>query len=501
MSPGSDSDLRTLVRATLLPGFSGTRAPEWILTELGDGLAGVCLFGSNIVSVEQLRKLASSIQDARPGAVIALDEEGGDVTRLHYSTGSPHPGNAVLGRLDSQIGTHLCAGTIGAALRLAGCTMNLAPVLDINSNPDNPVIGVRSFGSDPDLVAGHGAAWIRGLQSAGASACAKHFPGHGDTGQDSHLSLPVLDAPLELLRARELVPFRAAIAAGTDAIMTSHILVPALDPVNPATFSSAVLQDLLRGELGFAGAVVTDALDMYGASGESGIPRAAVRALAAGCDLLCLGSDTTEDAYNTVVDRVLEAVAAGELDEERLSNAARRVSRLASREARPEPAPESAVGRRGAPAEVTGRKADTVSAAFSLSAAACAWLSRTGTPIKILQLDSVANMAVGQVPWGPVSAAGEPLPGVELEVVAPDLDPEGIPPGTRVALAGRGLHLLPQSRELVRKLRGRQLDLLVVEMGWPSGDEELADMCTFGASQLVSRTLLNLLTGSSGGAE
>ena len=154
MRASKDSALRGLVSGTLLPGFSGTRAPDWILAELRNGLAGVCLFGSNVVSGEQLRNLASSLHNARPGAVIALDEEGGDVTRLHYAAGSPHPGNAVLGRWDRQAETYSSAEAIGAELRLSGCTMNLAPVVDINSNPENPVIGVRSFGSAPALVAG-----------------------------------------------------------------------------------------------------------------------------------------------------------------------------------------------------------------------------------------------------------------------------------------------------------------------------------------------------------
>ena len=238
MSSPAEAELRGLVRRTLLPGFTGTQAPEWVLAELERGLAGVCLFGGNLESPRQLRALTSSLRKAGRTAVIAVDEEGGDVTRLHYAAGSPHPGNAVLGRLGDLGRTFGSAGAIGAELRRAGCTLNLAPVVDINSNPDNPVIGVRSFGADPELVAGHAAAWIRGLQSTGTLACAKHFPGHGDTGQDSHLSLPVLDVPAELLRQRELEPFRMAIAAGTAAIMTSHILVPALDPVNPATFSS-----------------------------------------------------------------------------------------------------------------------------------------------------------------------------------------------------------------------------------------------------------------------
>ena len=266
-----------------------------MLDRLRDGLGGVCLFGPNIESAEQLRALNATLRAANPDAVIAIDEEGGDVTRLFYDRGAPFPGNAVLGRIDDVELTRRVAAAVGAALVATGCTLTFAPDVDVNSNPDNPVIGVRSFGADAELVARHTAAWVDGLQQTGVAASAKHFPGHGDTATDSHLALPVVDLPVETLRARELVPFRAAIAAGSRTIMTSHILLPQLDAEHPATFSARILQGLLRGELGFDGVIVTDALDMAGASGVHGIPEAAVRALAAGCDLLCIGTDNTDD--------------------------------------------------------------------------------------------------------------------------------------------------------------------------------------------------------------
>src|SRR5690606_2618664 len=167
---------------------------------LRQGLAGVCLFGDNIESLAQLQRLTASILDANPQAVIAIDEEGGDVTRLFYDVGSPYPGNAVLGRIDDAAYTRDVAVDVGRQLRQAGCTMTFAPDVDINSNPDNPVIGVRSFGADPALVARHSAAWVEGLQSTGIAVSAKHFPGHGDTAQDSHLALPVVDVSLDVLR-------------------------------------------------------------------------------------------------------------------------------------------------------------------------------------------------------------------------------------------------------------------------------------------------------------
>ena len=282
------TDLRRAVRATLMPGFEGPVLPDWLATELAGGLGSVCLFGTNVASPAQLRQLTAAIHAASPSALVAIDEEGGDVTRLHHGEGSLHPSAAYLGSLDDVDVTEAVAADIGAQLVAAGVDLNLAPVADVNSNPLNPVIGVRSFGADPDLAARHVAAYTRGLQGAGAGAVAKHFPGHGDTATDSHRALPTITVDVDLLAARELVPFRAAVAAGTLGVMTSHILLPAIDPELPATLSAPVLR-LLRDDLGFTGAIVSDALDMAGASSGRGIPEAAVLALAAGVVLLCIG--------------------------------------------------------------------------------------------------------------------------------------------------------------------------------------------------------------------
>ena len=187
-----DGQLRRAVNATLMPGFPGPDLPGWLSAELADGLGAVCLFGSNIVTPGQVRGLTDAIHAAHPDAVVATDEEGGDVTRLHHRDGSPAPSMAYLGHRDDLALTHSVAAGIGAELRAAGIDLNLAPVADVNANPRNPVIGVRSFGANADLVARHVAAYVHGLQSAGIGAVAKHFPGHGDTGTDSHLGLPTI---------------------------------------------------------------------------------------------------------------------------------------------------------------------------------------------------------------------------------------------------------------------------------------------------------------------
>jgi beta-N-acetylhexosaminidase len=205
-----------------------------------------------------------------------------------------------------------------------GVNLNFAPVADVNTNPRNPVIGIRSFGSEPELVARHVAAFVRGMQGTGVAPCAKHFPGHGDTELDSHHELPTVGGDL----GAALLPFRAAIDAGTRAIMTAHIRVPELDDV-PATVSRRILHGLLREELGFTGLVITDALDMKGVTATVGID-AAVRALAAGADALCLGAGLGPEPVERVHRSIVEAVSTGRLPEERLAEAAGRVADMAA---------------------------------------------------------------------------------------------------------------------------------------------------------------------------
>jgi beta-N-acetylhexosaminidase len=456
----------------LLPGFTGTTLPAWVADRLRGGLAGVCLFGDNIESMPQLQKLTRAILDANPHAVIAIDEEGGDVTRLFYDVGSPYPGNAILGRIEDPAYTTRVAVSVGQQLRQAGCTMTFAPDVDVNSNSDNPVIGVRSFGADPELVARHAAAWVRGIQSTGIDASAKHFPGHGDTAQDSHLALPVVDVPLDGLRVRELVPFRAAVEAGVASIMTSHILLPQLDAEFPATLSSRILQGLLRDELGFDGLIVSDALDMAGASGAIGIPEAAVRAIAAGCDLLCIGTDNSDVQLTEIEDAIRHAVDDGRLAPSRLADAVDRTRTLAV---------EASARRSTVPATATPIPV------FPLALTATAFDVKPGLAIAAdrihIVLEIAANVAVGVAPWAAwadqrISERG-PL--------------ETVPPETQLVLIGRDNHRHAWVRDLIDEARRAHPSVIVVDMGWPGDDREYADVATFGASAHVGEALLDWL--------
>ncbi|TMD00933.1 MAG: glycoside hydrolase family 3 protein, partial [Chloroflexi bacterium] len=218
--------IERLADRCLLPGFVGTQPPDWVLRRAAAGLGGVCLYARNVSSTSQLKAMSERLHTENAGLVIAIDEEGGDVTRLEAGTGSSYPGNLALGAVDDFELTRAVAGSIGAELAAAGIDLDLAPVADVNSNPINPVIGVRAFGAEPGLVARQTAAWVEGLQGAGVAACVKHFPGHGATSLDSHLALPVVD---EDPHQGALESFSAAIAVGVRAVMSAHIVVPTID--------------------------------------------------------------------------------------------------------------------------------------------------------------------------------------------------------------------------------------------------------------------------------
>jgi beta-N-acetylhexosaminidase len=499
--------LSRAISTTLLPGFVGTSLPEWLDLRLRSGLGGVCIFGSNITSLTQLRALTDAISAANPDALIAIDEEGGDVTRLYYASGSPYPGNAVLGRIDDLAYTESVARSVGWQLRAVGCNLNFAPDVDINSNPDNPVIGVRSFGSTADLVAAHSAAWTRGLQSTGVAASAKHFPGHGDTAQDSHLALPVVDRSLDQLREQELVPFAAVIAAGAKTIMTSHILLPQLDAENPATHSRSILSDLLRGELGFDGLIVSDALDMKGASGAVGIPEAAVRALSAGCDLLCIGTENTDEQLSEIEQAIQDAINDARLDGSRIEDAAARVVKVATqlRDERARiPESDATSTDTGTAEPERDLELDRIIAAFDVQPEALSIITEASGNYQIVKIDTVANIAIGDAPWGlfaeleanPHTDVARLLGAHPVAVVSAAHSPELIVgAATPIIVIGKDNHRHGFAREAIDRLRSTHSAVVVVDMGWASDDRAYADIATFGASRLVGRALGAYLIG------
>jgi beta-N-acetylhexosaminidase len=286
---------------------------------------GVCLFGRNVVDRVQVSELVSELRSlAGPELVVAADQEGGGVVRIGDL---PYPPGAMaLGAAGDPGLTREVAAATGRGLRSVGINVDFAPVADVNSNPANPVIADRSFGADPEQVARHVVAFVRGLQAEGVAATVKHFPGHGDVAVDSHLDLPTLATPPETLRRLELPPFEAAIAVGVAAVMSAHVVLAAVDTDAPATLSQPVLGGLLRGGLGFDGVVFTDSLDMLAIAGRWGAPEAAVMALAAGADMPVHVGPIRE--HEEVAVALGRALGEGRLDRAALAASQERLDRL-----------------------------------------------------------------------------------------------------------------------------------------------------------------------------
>lgn len=486
-----DPSLDKLADAVLIPPFTGSSAPAWVLDALGEGLAGVTVYGPNIADMRQLAELNASLRAAADEPIIAIDEEGGDVTRIAHLTGSPYPGNAALGTVDDVSLTDSVYRALGADLAALGVNLNLAPSVDVNTAADNPVIGTRSFGADTDLVARHAVAAVAGLQAAGVAACAKHFPGHGSTSNDSHDVIAAVEGSFDMVKRRDLPPFIAAIAAGVRAVMPGHLRVPGLTGDLPASLSAAAQTGLLRGELGFTGVIVSDALEMQAVSGPFGIAHAAVLAVAAGTDLLCFGRDTGEPTYRQVRDALVAAVRSGQLPVARLEESAARVADLrawAAAAARP-------------PAAADDEHADV-----GLVAAMRA-IRLEGTPGRmvdplLVELVPPSNIAVGTVPWG----LGGWVPADRIRRIAATADASGGPGPAQVrsVLAAaedapllvvvRDAHRYPVARKVVSSLLTARPDAVIVEMGLPVWHPPAeVYLATFGATSASSHAAAQLL--------
>jgi beta-N-acetylhexosaminidase len=494
----ADPVLGRLADGILIPPFPGLSAPGWLLRALERGLAGVTLFGPNISSSEQVSSLTAALRAAAAESlpVIAIDEEGGDVTRVAFADGSPYPGNAALGAVDDVSLTRAVYQAIGADLAVLGINLDLAPCADVLGSADSPAVGTRSFGPDTELVSRHTAAAVTGLQSAGVAACTKHFPGHGRTGTDTHQAIAVIEGGLDELRQHDLPPFAAAIRAGTIAIMPSHLRLPELTGDLPATVSGAALTGLLRGELGFTGVIVSDALEMRATRDMFGIPRAAVLAVAAGTDLLCLGRDGHDHDYLAVREALVAAVRDGTLAGERLEEAADRVARLrggltrtrSSGPALPDPA-----------ALVAGIGLTAARRAVQMSGPRPA-LTR---PV-IIEVEPKENIAAGRFGWGlgPWAAAGSVrrINGAD-GAAAGQAGTHGA--GTILAdAAGRSLvvvvrdaHRDASTRRLVTTLLAARPDTVLVEMGLPRWlpPEGTSYLATYGASRASAQAAAELL--------
>jgi beta-N-acetylhexosaminidase len=303
-------------------GFEGTTAPGELLARIAASeVGGVMLFRPNIVDPPQVAALVTALRAAAPAEaplLVSIDQEGGLVQRLR-APATVWPPMLAVGAAGDAARTAAVGRALGEELAAVGVGWNFAPVLDVHTNPANPVIGNRAFGTTPEAVAAQALAFWRGLRGAGLVGCGKHFPGHGDTRTDSHLDLPVVAHDLERLRRVELAPFAAAARAGMEALMTAHVVYPALDPDRPATLSRRIATELLRGELGFRGVLVSDDLGMKAVADRYPIEELAVGALEAGVDHLLIREPVarqraafealvrTAEARSEIRDRIAES--------------------------------------------------------------------------------------------------------------------------------------------------------------------------------------------------
>src|SRR5262252_5894983 len=326
------ASLRREIGRLLIAGFSGLQVPVELKTLAREfGLGGVILFARNIAEAEQVAELSYEAARLVPDIPlwVSVDQEGGRVARLKAPF-TEWPPMATLGRSGDVRLAERFARALAIELKAIGITLDYAPVLDVATNPKNPVIGDRALSGRAEEVGRLGAAIIRTLQAEGVAACGKHFPGHGDTSVDSHLELPLIEHPPDRLRAIEFVPFRAAVEAQVATMMTAHVLVPSLDEDRPATLSRRVVNDLLRKELGYGGVILSDDLEMKAIANAYAVPDAAVMAIDAGCDgvLICSGDYGTQAA---TLETLVKAVEADRLPYKRVEDALQRQQRAKER--------------------------------------------------------------------------------------------------------------------------------------------------------------------------
>src|SRR4051794_8761429 len=340
-SPSVPSPIARACGQLISVGFDGTTAPDDLLRRVAAGEVGsVMLFRPNIADPPQVASLVAALRAAAPAdrpLLIAVDQEGGLVQRLRAPL-TVWPDMLSVGTAGDPARTEAVGRALGDELAALGIAWDFAPVLDVHTNPANPVIGDRAFGTTAEAVSAQALAFWRGLRGAGLVGCGKHFPGHGDTRTDSHHELPVVPHELERLRRVELAPFAAAAAAGMEAFMTAHVLYPALDPDRPATLSRRIATELLRGELGFRGVLVSDDLGMKAVADRYPIEELAVGAIEAGCDHLLIRE--SEARQHAAFEAIVRAAEAREDFRARVEESAARVAALkaACRVALPAPA-------------------------------------------------------------------------------------------------------------------------------------------------------------------
>lgn len=459
----SSSDNRRAALGVLSPGFGGTCVPEWMRSALIDGLGSVTLFGSNTPDIATTRDVVGQLRDSSPGLIVAIDEEGGDVTRIYARQGSPFATPAALGFLDDVTITENSFAALGSTLASCDIDLDLAPVGDVSANQRNPIIGVRAFGASGDLVSRHLVAAVRGLERSGVAACVKHFPGHGGCEGDSHHVLPTVTVSQEEFLRDHLEPFKAVIDRDVPAIMVGHIVIPFFDSV-AATISQSITTKLLKHDLGFEGVIVTDALDMGALGGPSAIPESAVAALRAGADLLCLSGLPNQSSFiEGCIRTISAAIDDGVLDLDDLMSRGDHVKSL--RRGR------GVVTSTPTPSELVG----TIECRGSIQL--------IGQRVKIITVEAEPTIAAGEIKWGMKQA----LEQRSVQVVESNPDD--------VLIQARDCWRSTSALEELKTYLVAYPHALIVDMGWPVDEIVHSRLIrTRGASEVLAQAVAELVT-------
>lgn len=469
------NDIDRLILSTFSPGFGGAVVPEWIKPWLENGLGSVTLFASNTPNFETASKLISDIRSYNPDVLIAIDEEGGDVTRLFVREGSRYPTPALLGQCDDEDLTFRSYSSMGAILKSLGVDITYAPVADVVAYENNPIVGVRSFGMSSDVVNRHVLQAVRGLQSSGVSACVKHFPGHGAVLEDSHHDLPRIKISKNDYERIHIQPFKNAIASGVSAVMIGHLIAECLDPNLPASLSSKILRDYLRSELGFKGLIVTDALDMGALGGPTKIHESALNALAAGADLLCFSGmgDQSQFVVNSF-EWIQSALNRGEISEESLIESSERIGEIRARNLK---------------STKVEQNIDYKELMSGFEVLGDVELSSSA--INLVEIGTKPTIAAGDVSWG-IHRELRSV-GINCEIHASDAENLA---SKKLVVAFRDAYRDGPLLATLNRLNQRFPDAIFIDMGWPTREFEPRNLIrAYGSSAIVSQAVAARIKG------
>jgi beta-N-acetylhexosaminidase len=469
------SAVDSAILKTFSPGFGGPNIPEWLKPWLENGLGSVTLFASNTPNFEAAKNLITELRNYNPEILIAIDEEGGDVTRLFVREGSKYPTPALLGQCDDEDLTYRSYNSMGAVLGDLGIDITYAPVADVVAFENNPIVGVRSFGMNTDVVSRHVRQAVQGLQDSGVSACIKHFPGHGAVVEDSHHDLPIIKMAMSDYELAHIGPFKDAIERGADAIMIGHLVVDSIDAYHPASLSSKVLRNFLREKLKFEGLIVTDALDMGAIGGPSKIHESALKALIAGADLLCFSGMGDQSQYiSSSFDWIKDAVESENLGLDYLTESSERATQLRAKRVN-KSTPTSAID------------ADELVKGFEIFGN----VDLPAEPINLVEIGTKPTIAAGDVSWGmhrELRAVGIPC-----EIHASDAESLS---SKKLVVAFRDAYRDASLLATLKRLYERFPDAIFLDMGWPTREFSPKNLIrTFGSSALISQAAARRMRG------